>query len=118
MSEEGKEENPPKYTVKTVEDAIGLADSVQTISTITGSLAEGYNRLSGTFSPQQKSIADTIRFEKGLEDITSIAENQKKLVKLTEQDAQNRKWQSYISAVIAIIAIIVAIIAWVFPRKA
>lgn len=115
MSEERKEENSPKYIVKTVEDAIGLADSVQTI---TGSLTEGYNQLSGTFSVQQKSIADSVNFASNLETLKSIAESEKEQLRLMQEqrknaleDAKRQKRFFYISTAIAVVAVIVAVIA-------
>jgi predicted glycosyltransferase involved in capsule biosynthesis len=103
---------------------LGLADSAKTI---TGSLADGYAQLSGTFNVQQKSIAGSYNFASSFERLTetlkNIAESDKKLVQLTEQQRNDaiqetkkqRKWL-YITTAITIIAIIVTIIVWAFPR--
>jgi DNA-directed RNA polymerase subunit RPC12/RpoP len=109
---------------KTVIEVLGLADSAKTI---TGSLADGYAQLSGTFNVQQKSIAGSYNFASSFERLTetlkNIAESDKKLVQLTEQQRNDaiqetkkqRKWL-YITTAITIIAIIVTIIVWAFPR--
>jgi ABC-type antimicrobial peptide transport system permease subunit len=96
---------------------MGLADSVQTISTITGSLAEGYNLLSGTFNVQQNRIADSFNFASDLEALKSIAESEKEQVRLMQEerkrameDAKKQKSFFYISTAIAIVAVIVAVV--------
>jgi hypothetical protein len=111
MSEEGGNEKPPKYIAKTVEDKIGLADSVQAISTITGSLAERYVQLSGTFNPNQKKIAAAINFASDLETLKSIAESEKEQVRLMQQQRDDAIKDARRQTIIAVIAIVVAVIA-------
>jgi len=107
-----------KRIEKTISETMGLADSVQTISTITGSLAEGYNQLSGTFNVQQKSIADSYNLGPNFETLKSIAESEKEQVRLMEQqrkdameDAKRQKRFFYISTAIAVVAVIAAVVA-------
>jgi uncharacterized membrane protein (DUF106 family) len=121
VSEEEGNEKSPKHIVKIVKNTLTLADSVQTIKTVTGSLAEGYAQLSGTFTVDQKRVADSVNFASNLETLKSIAESDKRLVELAEkqiEDAKKQRKLLHITTAITIIAIIVAIIAWVFPRKA
>ena len=109
---------------KTFIEVLGLADSAKTI---TGSLADGYAKLSGSFDVQQKSIAGSYNFASSFERLTetlkNIAESDKKLVQLTEQqrndaiqEAKKQRKRLYITTAIAIIAIVVSIILWAFPR--
>lgn len=91
----------------------------QDIVTVTRSLAAGYNQLSGSFTVDQKRIADSVGIPSNLEILEGIAQSDKRLVQIAEQQIEDarkqRKWL-YIPTVIAIIAIIVAVIVWIFPR--
>lgn len=107
-----------KRIEKTISDTTSLADSVQTISTITGSLAEAYNQLSGTFNVHQKNIADSYNLGSNFETLKSIAESEKEQIRLMEQqrrdaveDAKRQKRFFYISTAIAVVAVIVAVVA-------
>jgi hypothetical protein len=111
MSEKEGNEKPPKYIVKMVEDKLGLADSVQRISTITGSLADGYTQLSGTFNVDQKRIADSTNFGLNLETLKSIAESEKEQVKLMQQQRDDAVKDAKRQTTIAVIAVVVAVIA-------
>ena len=111
MSEKKGNEESPKYIFKMVEDKIGLADSVQRISTITGSLADGYTQLSGTFNVDQKRIADSVNFASNLETLKSIAESEKEQVKLMQQQRDDAVKNARRQTIIAVIAVVVTVIA-------
>jgi hypothetical protein len=109
-AKEGKGDSP-KHIVRIAKGSLELAASVQTISTITGSLAEGYNQLSGTFDVQQKTIADSVNFASNLETLRSIAESEKEQVKLMQQQRDDAVKDAKRQTIIAVIAIVVAVIA-------
>ena len=99
---------------KTFNEVLGLVDSAKTI---TGSLADGYAQLSGTFNVQQNRIADSVNFAPNLETLKSIAESEKEQVRLMEQqrkdameDAKRQKRFFYISTAIAVAAVIIAVV--------
>jgi DNA topoisomerase IB len=90
---------------------------------ISGSLIEGYNQLSSSFTIDQKRIADSINFAPMLEQLKRTAESNEKILELQKeaikQAIENERRQrklTYITTAIAVIAIIIAIIAWLFPR--
>lgn len=113
------------YTVKLVTDegkGTDLTSVMSTISTITGSIEEGYTNLSGTFTTNQKRIADSYNYEEQIKLLKRIAESGEKRVKLAEkerkeaiQEAKTERKRFYISVgvsiVLGILAIIIAILA-------
>jgi hypothetical protein len=113
--EQKKNENKPKHKLVVVKESIGLSNSAS-ISTISGSIAQGYEALSSTFDVRQKSIANSFNLEENVQYLKQIAESLEKSVKLTEQqrqqaveDAKRERRRFYISTAIAIVAIIVTI---------
>lgn len=104
-----------KAVKKTFGEVLGLADSAQTI---TGSLANGYAQLSGTFNVQQKTIAEAYNFGPSFQILKSISESEKEQIRIMEQqrndaieDAKRQKKRFYISTAIAVAALIVAMVA-------
>jgi hypothetical protein len=112
----GKNINEVGKTIKkTFGEVLGLADSAQTI---TGSLANGYAQLSGTFSVQQRTIAEEYNFGPSLEVLKSISESEKEQIRIMEQqrndaieDAKKQRKRFYISTAIAVAALVVAVAA-------
>lgn len=88
MGEEKKEDQPMNLTVKLIEDkgeGTDLASVMSTISTISGSIKEGYTNLSGTFTIDQKRMADSLNYGEQVQYLKRIAENAEVSVKLAEQ---------------------------------
>lgn len=112
--EQNENENKPKHKLVVVRDSIGLSDSVSTIS---GSIAQGYNALSSTFDVRQKNIADSFNLGENVEYLRRIAESLDKSVKLAEkqreeaiEDAKRQRKWFYISTAIVIVAIIITVV--------
>jgi hypothetical protein len=116
--ESEKEDKPKNYTVKIVE-GMALTDtaSASSISTISGSIKQSIDVLSGTFNTNQKGIADSLHIYQNLEYLPKIAENMEKAVKLAEEqrddaikDAKRERRNFHISLAITIVLGVVAII--------
>lgn len=116
--ESEKEDRPKNYTVKLVEGmTLTSAVSADSISTISGSIKQSFDTLSGTFNINQKSIADSMHLDQNLEYLKKIAEELEKNRKLAEEqrdeaikDARKERNRFYVGVVIGIVGIVVGAI--------
>jgi hypothetical protein len=116
--ESEKEDKPKNYTVKLVEGvALTDAGSASSISTISDSIKQSFDMLSGTFNTNQKSIADSSHIYRNLEYLPKIAESMERAVRLAEEqrdeairDAKGERRNFHISLAITIVLGVVAII--------
>jgi hypothetical protein len=122
MSEEGK-----KPVI--AEGKVGVGASAQGVVTVIDSLNQGYTQLSGTFTDDQKRVADAVNFAPNLQTLErvalrSIAETGKQQVDLLkeqnkllqEQNADEKKSvrnANMIAVSAIIVAIIIAIVSWI-----
>jgi hypothetical protein len=97
MTDNNKAKKPEHYVV-ILEDKIGFSDNAKTISTamstistITGSLAEGYKDLSSSFTVGQKEIAQTYKFDQQIPYLKQIADNTQKTAKMMEEQVKDGK---------------------------
>ncbi len=127
MSGNDKAKKPEHYTV-VLEDKIGFAENAKTISTamstistVTGSLVEGYKDLSSSFTVKQKEIAQTYKFDQQIPYLKQIADNTQKTVELIEEQVKDGKTASILQTrqfriglgvgiVIAIVSTITAVL--------
>jgi hypothetical protein len=99
------------------EGRVAWGASALGVATVIDSLNEGYTQLSGTFTVDQKRIADSVVVP-NLQTLERIAKNEEEQTKLMRQqredaleDARRQKKRFYISTVIALVALIVAVVA-------
>jgi hypothetical protein len=109
-------ENKPKHKLVVVQDGIRFSDSVS-VSTISGSIAQGYTALSPTFDVRQKGIADSYNLGENVQYLKEIAESMEKSVKLAQQqraeaieDARKDRNRFYVGVAIGIVGIVVGAI--------
>lgn len=120
MSEkESEKENKPKIHKVELVEGIKLKDSVSvnTVSTVSGSIQQSFNTLRGTFDVNQNTIADSLRIDQNFEYLKDIAANMEKSVKLAEEqrdeaikDAKRERRNFNISLAVTIVFGIVAVI--------
>lgn len=72
-----KGEDKPKHKLVVVKETIGLSDSAS-VSTLSGSIAQGYEALSSTFDVRQKGIADSFNLGENVQYLKQIAESLEK----------------------------------------
>jgi hypothetical protein len=82
--ENEKEDKPKNYTIKPVE-VMTVMDEADSISTISGSLRQGFAELRGTFNVNQNKMAKSLNFDQNLEYLKKIAEELEKSRKLAEE---------------------------------
>lgn len=113
MSETDKNEKPSKHRLVEVRDEVHGEDS---FSVTKNSVLEGYNRLSGTFSPQQANLANSIKFEESFNKLIDLTEEQNRELKEQnknfKEDAKKQRNYFYISTIITIMAVIIAIVSY------
>ena len=101
-----------------LDHGMALTDYGMALTAVSGSLAEGYSQLSGSFTIDQKRLADSLKLPSDLEILNKIAVNQEKTLKLAAQQRDEAISESkrdhrrfIIGTLLGIVGIVVAAIA-------
>ena len=110
MSDEQKEDKTKPKVVITRSYSTGVIDSgspISTISALSGSIAEGYNQLSSTFSVNQANIAKSFDLEENVKQLVDLTKEQ---VVHSQKESKNRRNQWIITTAIALCALIISVL--------